>query len=111
MQTGGIMKEKTKKTYSLITLWIVLGVAIVLGNFVFSFIIGGSAMNGYVESGSYFIISKFTDDLYIEVSKTIWIISKVWGFLFYIFIPLTPIGAFVISSIQEKIERRKNRLE
>lgn len=45
------------------------------------------------------------------VSKAVWDISYIWGILFYVFIPLTPVGAFFISHIQEKIEKRRNRLE
>lgn len=91
-----------------ITLWIVFGVAVILGFFVFAAIIGGSALNGYQENGQCFVTAH---ENVAQVSKATWIVSKVWGVLFYLFIPLTPIGAFVISDIQEKIKRRKNRFE
>ncbi len=91
-----------------ITLWIAFGVTVILGFFVFSAIIGGDALNGYKENGQYFVTAH---ENVLEVSKATWIVSKTWGILFYIFIPLTPIGAFVISDIQEKIKRRKNRFE
>lgn len=102
------MKEKRNKGDILITLWIAFGVIVILGFFVFSMIIGGSAGNGYQEAGKYFVGEH---GLYVEVSETIWIISGILEILFWIFLPLTPIGAFVISNIQEKIERRKNRFE
>lgn len=98
------MKTKNEKGGTLIALWIAFGVMIILGFFAFSMIIAGSAGNGYQEDGRFFVGEHGT---YVEVSKTIWEISSVWGVLFSIFIPLTPIGAFVISSIQEKMERRK----
>ena len=102
------MKEKRNKGDTFISLWIALGVIIILGFFVFSMIIGGSAGNGYQENGQYFVCNHAE---IVEVSKTIWVISSVWGILFWIFIPLTPIGAFAISTIQDKIEQRKNRFE
>ncbi|MBO5019748.1 MAG: hypothetical protein J6D52_03685 [Clostridia bacterium] len=91
-----------------ITLWIAFGVTVILGFFIFSAIIGGDALNGYQENGQYFVTAH---ENVAQVSKATWIVSKVWGILFYIFIPLTPIGAFVISRIREKIKRRKNRFE
>ena len=91
-----------------ITLWIAFGVTVILGFFIFSAIIGGDALNGYQENGQYFVTAH---ENVAQVSKTTWIVSKVWGVLFYLFIPLTPIGAFVISHIQRKIELRKNRFE
>ena len=91
-----------------ITLWIAFGVTVILGFFIFSAIIGGDALNGYQENGQYFVQAH---ENVAQVSKATWIVSKVWGVLFYLFIPLTPIGAFVISNIQEKIKRRKNRFE
>ena len=87
-----------------ITLWIAFGVTVILGFFIFSAIIGGDALNGYQENGQYFVTAH---ENVAQVSKATWIVSKVWGILFYIFIPLTPIVAFVISNIQEKIKRRK----
>lgn len=102
------MNNKKNKFDIFITLWIVFGVMVILGFFVFSIIIGGTAGNGYQENGNFFV-SNHAD--VVEVSKMIWGISSIWGILFWIFIPLTPIGAFVISNIQQKIERRKNRFE
>ena len=99
---------KKSKSDMLITLWIAFGVTVILGFFVFSAIIGGDALNGYQENGQYFVTAH---ENVAQVSKATWTVSKVWGILFYLFIPLTPIGAFVISNIQEKIELRKNRLE
>ena len=102
------MKLKRKKGDIIITLWIAFGVIIILGFFVFSMIVGGSAVLGYQENGRFFV--RHHADV-VAVSETIWMISRVWGILFWIFIPLTPIGAFIISNIQEKLERRKNRIE
>ena len=102
------MKTKRIKGDIIITLWISFGVMIILGFFLFSMIIGGSAGNGYQDAGRFFVGEH---GIYVEVSKTIWTISRVWGILFSIFIPLTPIGAFVISDIQEKLNQRKNRFE
>ena len=102
------MKRKRNKGDIFITVWIAFGVVVILGFFVFSMIIGGTAGNGYQENGHFFVCehSKVS-----EVSKLIWEISSIWEILFWIFIPLTPIGAFVIADIQQKIKRRKNRFE
>lgn len=102
------MKEKKSKDDILITLWNIAGIIIILGFFVFSMIIGGSAGNGYQEAGKFFVGEHGT---YVEVSETIWTISSIYEILFWLSLPLTPIGAFVISNIQDKIERRKNRFE
>lgn len=100
--------KKRNKSDVFISSWITLGVIVILGFFVFSMIIGGSAGLGYQENGRYFV--RDHADI-VEVSESVWSISRIWGILFWIFIPLTPIGAFIISIIQEKIERRKNRFE
>ena len=102
------MKKNRNKGDIFITLWNTTGIIIILGFFVFSMIIGGSAGNGYQEAGKYFVGEHGS---YMEVSKTIWLISSIYEILFWISLPLTPIGAFVISNIQEKIERSKNRFE
>ena len=101
-------ENEKKKGDIIITLWISFGVMFILGFFLFSMIIGGSAGNGYQDAGRFFVGEH---GIYVEVSKTIWTISRVWGILFSIMIPLTPIGAFVISDIQEKLNQRKNRFE
>ncbi len=103
-----IVRDKKNKFDIFITLWIIFGIIVILGFFVFSFIIGGSALNGYQQGERYFLCNH---EEITQVSKMIWIISKAWHILFLIFIPLTPIGAFVISHIQNKIELRKNRFE
>ena len=100
--------KKRNKSDVFISSWITFGVIVILGFFVFSMIIGGSAGLGYQENGRYFV--RDHADI-VEVSESVWSISRIWGILFWIFIPLTPIGAFIISIIQEKIERRKNRFE
>ena len=102
------MKHKQSKCDIFISSWITLGIIVVLGYFVFSMIIGGSAELGYQENGHFFVAAHAN---LVEVSEIIWTISRVWGILFWIFIPLMPIVAFAISSIHEKIERRKNRFE
>ena len=102
------MKNKQNKSEIFISLWITLGVIVILGFFVFSIIIGGTAGNGYQENGQFFV--RDHADV-VQVSEIIWKISSIWGILFWIFILLTPIGAFVISTIQDKIERRKNSFE
>ena len=91
-----------------ITIWNGLGIVIILAFFLFSMIVGGSAGNGYQESGRYFLGSHGD---YVEVSSAIWTASCVLEVLFWIFIPLTPLGAFLIAEIQERIERKKNRME
>ena len=98
---------KKRKKDVVISVWIVFGVLIVLGFFLFSMIIGGSALNGYRESGSFFVGNH---GKYTEVTEPIFVISCVWGILFYVFIPLTPLGAFFIAYIEEKAQRRKSKL-
>ena len=102
------MKVKRNKGDILITLWNAIGIIIILGFFVFSAIIGGNAFIGYIENGHYFVGNHGE---YVEVSETLWLICGVWGTLFWIFLFLTPIGAFVISNIQENIRTKKNRFE
>lgn len=102
------MKNKRNKSDIFISLWITLGVIVIVGFFVFSVIIGGTAGNGYQENGRFFV--RDHADV-VQVSEIIWIISSIWEILFWIFILLAPIDAFVISTIQDKIERRKNRFE
>lgn len=47
------MKYKQNKSEIFVPLWITLGVIVILGFFVFSIIIGGTAGNGYQENGQY----------------------------------------------------------
>ena len=84
------------------------GIVIILAFFLFSIIVGGSTGNSYQESGRYFLGAHGD---YVEVSRAIWTASGVREVLFWIFIPLTPLGAFLIAEIQERIERKKNRME
>ncbi len=98
--------NKQRKKGIFISLWLVLGVSIILAFFLFSMIVGGSAGNGYQENGKYFVGNH---GVYEEVTETVYTISCILEVFFWIFIPLTPLGAFFISYIQEKIERRKNR--
>jgi len=90
---------KKNKSDILITLWNSIGIIIILGFFLFSMIIGGSAGLGYQENGRFFV--RVHADI-VEVSEIIWTISRIWESLFWIFIPLTPIGAFVISNIKKR---------
>ena len=92
----------------LITIWLMIGISVIVGFFCFSAIIGGSELNGYIENGLFFVRSHSS---VVEVSKRVFIISKIWNVLFYIFLPLTPIGAFLISFIVSKIEQKANRME
>ncbi len=99
---------KKSKNNLIVSIWNAIGIIIIAGFFLFGFIIGGTATLGYYEANTYFVGNHGE---YTQVSETIYRISSVWEILFWIFIPLTPIGAFLISHIQEKRERKKNRLE
>ena len=100
------MKEAKKNIA--VTLWNAFGITIIVAFFVFSMVVGGSAGNGYQESGKYFLGEHGN---YVEVSQTVWTVSCTLEVLFWIFIPLTPIGALVIAKIQEVKERRRYRFE
>lgn len=108
MEFAEVNVLKNKKAIITVSIWIYLGIAAILFFFIFSAIIGGSAMNGYKEAGRYFVAEH---ENVTEVSKTIWTISKVSGVLFWVFIPLTPIGGFIIYDVFDKIERRKNKMK
>ena len=92
----------------ILTIWNAIGIVIIVGFFLFGFIIGGTASLGYCEANTYFVGSHGE---YTHVPEIVYRISSVWEILFWIFIPLTPIGGFLISHIQENIEQNKNRLE
>ncbi len=49
-----MQKPLSKLENRLITIWLVIGISVILGFFCFSAIIGGSALNGYIENGSFF---------------------------------------------------------
>ena len=102
-----VFMEKSR-TDILVSIWNGLGIAIILFFFIFSFFVGGDAFNGYCEAGKYFVSNHGE---VTEVSREIWIISKISTVLFWIFIPLTPLGCFAISAVGGKIKHRKNRLE
>ena len=91
-------KEK-RKTSLLITIWNALGWIIILGFFVFSAVIGGSAGLGYQEGERYFV-GNHGD--YTEVSQTIWKISSVLEILFWIFIPLEFLGSWILEKLQKR---------
>ena len=99
---------KKDKTNTLICFWNTIGIVIIAGFLLYSLIVGGSASLGYCEDNTYFLGNHGE---YTQVSKFVYQISYVWEFLFWIFIPLTPLGCFLISYIQEKMEQKKKRLE
>ena len=101
------MEYKSKGT-ALITLWIALGAVVIIGFWIFTLTIGGSAFNGYEQAGKCFVKSHSN---VAEVSKFVFELSKVWEILFWIFLPLTPVGAFAVSGIIEKNKCRKYRTE
>lgn len=97
-----MMKEmNNSKINRLLTLWRIICYSVILGFFVFSMMIGGSAFLGYQENGRYFV--RDHADI-VEVSQLIWHISHAWGFLFLIFVLLTPIGEFLISKVNKKFK-------
>ena len=99
---------KTKNLDWLISVWIIFCITVILGYFIFSAIIKGSAIWGCTDGDHYFVASH---DVITEVSEAMYNISYVWGIIFVVFIPLTPIGGFLIAYILEKKEKQKNRLE
>ncbi len=100
--------RQRSKTDILAFIWQCLGIAIILFFIVFSFFIKGDALSGYTDAGRYFV-SNHGD--VTEVSKTIWILSKISGILFIVFIPLTPIGCYIIYTVGKHIEDNKNKME
>ena len=82
-----------------VTVWNICCAIVLIGFFVFSMIVGGSAVNGYQEAGKYFVGEHGT---YVEVSETIWIISNILEILFWFFI----LGTFVIFIVRENWKRR-----
>ena len=99
---------KKDKGNIFITVWLALGMTIILTFFVFTIVIGGSAGNGYQDTGKYFVGDHGN---YVEVSQSIYIVSSILEVLFWIFIPLTTLGAFMISKIQEVVDKKRNRME
>ena len=99
---------KKDKGNIFITIWVALGMTIILTFFVFTIVIGGRAGNGYQDAGKYFVGDHGN---YIEVSQSIYIVSSILEVLFWIFIPLTPLGAFMISKIQEVVDKKRNQME
>ena len=99
---------KKDKGNIFITIWVALGMTIILTFFVFTIVIGGSAGNGYQDAGKYFVGDHGN---YVEVSQSIYIVSSILEVLFWIFLPLTPLGAFMISEIQEVVYKKRNRME
>ena len=99
---------KKDKGNIFITIWNALGMTIFLTFFVFSIVIGGSAGNGYQDAGKYFVGDHGN---YVAVSQSIYTVSSILEVLFWIFIPLNPLGAFMISKIQEVVDKKRNRME
>lgn len=98
------MTANRSKGEILIKVWKTTGEIVIIGFLLFSMIIGGSAGLGYQENGHYFVRNH--GDV-VEVSEAVWTISGIWEILFWVSIPLTLIGDFVISKLQEKRERSK----
>ena len=99
---------KKNKVNLILAVWNAIGLVIIVGFLIFGFIIGGSASLGYCESNAYFVGNHGE---YTQVSEFIYRISYIWEILFWIFIPLTPLGCSLISFIQGKVEQKKKRLE
>ena len=99
---------KENKTNLILSIWNTIGIVIIAGFFLFSFIIGGTAALGYCEANTYYVGNHGE---YTQVSEIIYHVSYVWEILFWIFIPLTPLGCFLISHIQGKMGQKKKRLE
>ena len=99
---------KKDKMNILICFWNAIGIFIIAGFFLYGFMIGGSASLGYCDSNAYYVGNHGE---YTQVSEIIYHVSYVWEILFWIFIPLTPLGCFLISHIQGKMEQKKKRLE
>ena len=95
---------KKTKADILITVWLALEIIIVVGFFVYSQIIGGSASLGCIEEDAYFVGDH---GQYTQVSQVAYQASIIWEILFWLFIPLTPIGCFIISGIFEKADKRR----
>ena len=96
--------KKTTKWDRLISIWVAVGITIIVVFLLLSIILSGTACNGYQENGVFFIGGH---EGYLEVSEFIWRFSYTLEILFWIALPLTPIGAFTISKIQTMSERKK----
>ena len=95
---------KKNKTNLILTIWNATVNVIIAGFFLFGFIIGGTAAHRYCEANTYFVGNHGE---YTQVSEIIYHVSYVWEILFWIFIPLTPLGCFLIS-LKGKWNKRKN---
>ena len=105
---SAVRAVKENKTNLILSIWNTIGSVIIAGFFLFGFIICGTAALGYCEANTYFVGNHGE---YTQVSEIIYHVSYVWEILFWIFIPLTPLGCFLISHIQGKMEQKKKRLE
>lgn len=91
-----------RKLDPVIAVWNVLCAVIMVGFFVYSLIIGGSAGLGYCESGQYFVSDH---GVTVEVSEVVWRISYAWGIVFWVFPLLTPLAIFLSIRIRKMIDR------
>lgn len=95
-----MQETNSKKCERLFTLWRIIDTAVILGFFVFTMLIGGSALLGHQDNGHFFV--RDHADV-VEVSALIWKISYVWGIVFLIFILLIPVVEVVIAKLKKKI--------
>ena len=63
---------------------------------------------GYIEQGKYFVSNHGESS---EVSRMIYSISYIWEIIFFLSFPIYFVGLFVISKIQNRIEKRQNMFE
>lgn len=98
--------KKIFVNYSIYAVWTILFLLVVGGFFLFSTIIGGSA--DYIEQGKYFVSNHGEIS---EVSRMIYSISYIWEIIFFLSFPIYFVGLFVISKIQNRIEKRQNMFE
>jgi len=98
--------KKMFLNYSIYTVWTILFLLVVGGFFLFSTIIGGSA--DYIEQGKFFVSNHGEIS---EVSRMIYSISYIWEIIFFLSFPIYFVGLFVISKIQNRIEKRQNMFE
>ena len=72
--------QKEKKNW-LWRIWGAVCLCVTVGFFILSEVIGGAAMNGYVENGVYFVGEHGN---YTQVTQEIWTISQVWGIVCFV---------------------------
>lgn len=103
------MKDKITVTLRLVAVCVIL---FVIAFFVFSRCIGGTASLGYREGELYFV-GDHGD--FIQVSETIWYVSRVWGILVNcIYFAVFGLGVFaivggIILSLREKCAAKRKQ--